>query len=89
MIDGMQGGRACLGRQVGAEEGVGAAQDEVVDDGAQLTTALCALCHHLLWCVWLPAGHNGALDPASATLQQSESQVTKPCVQRSDEVPTS
>lgn len=48
MIDGMQGGRACLGRQVSAEEGVGAAQDEVVDDGAQLTAALCALCHHLL-----------------------------------------
>ena len=41
-------GRACLGGQVGAEEGFGAAQDEVVDDGTQLTAALCTLRHHLL-----------------------------------------
>ena len=39
----MQSMRAAdLGRQVRAQQRVGASQDEVVDDGAQLRAALCA-----------------------------------------------
>lgn len=59
--DCMQRFSACLGWQVGAEEGVGAAQDEIVHNGAQFTAALCPLGYHLLGGVGLTPCHNGAL----------------------------
>lgn len=60
-IDCMQRFRACLGWEVGAEEGVGAAQDEIVDDGAQFTASLRTLGYNLLGGIGLTPRHYGTL----------------------------